>query len=110
MSEFEIKENKTRRTKRILALVISGIYIVIILPLIGILVSLYVDSLQFDGTGDYVALPTDLVEAGINLTISAWIKRDITGTWQGVTGWVGGGRNLVRFTSDDKHYRFLARS
>jgi len=45
MSEVEIKENQSRRVKRILALIISGIYVVIILPVIGILVSLYFDSL-----------------------------------------------------------------
>ncbi len=45
MSEVNIKENKSRRSKRILALVFSGIYVVIVLPVIGILVSLYIDSL-----------------------------------------------------------------
>ncbi|MFX1380293.1 MAG: methyltransferase family protein [Promethearchaeota archaeon] len=42
----EVKEDqKTRKIKRILALIFSGIYVVIILPLIGIFVSLYLDTL-----------------------------------------------------------------
>lgn len=45
MSEVEIDKNYSRKIKRILALIISGVYLVIILPTIGILVSLYIDSL-----------------------------------------------------------------
>ncbi len=45
MSEEEIKEKQSRSSKRILALIISGISVVIILPIIGILVSLYFDLL-----------------------------------------------------------------
>jgi len=42
----EVLENlKIRRFKRILALIISGVYVVIVLPAIGILISFYLDSL-----------------------------------------------------------------
>ena len=40
-----MEENENGKTKRILALIFSGIYVMIILPIIGIYVSLFVDSL-----------------------------------------------------------------
>lgn len=45
MNEGEIEKIQSKRTKRILALIISGVYVVIVVPIIGILVSLYLDSL-----------------------------------------------------------------
>lgn len=59
MSEVEIKEKQSRIVKRILALIISGIYVVIILPVIGILVSLYFDSLF--NLPDFIPFPINII-------------------------------------------------
>jgi len=45
MCEMGMVENKKRKKKRILALIFGGIYVIIILPIIGVSVSLYIDSL-----------------------------------------------------------------
>lgn len=39
----DLGENKTRRSKRILALIFSGIYVIVVLPIIGVIVSLNLD-------------------------------------------------------------------
>lgn len=44
MNKIEIEEKNNKKTKRILALIFSGIYVAIVLPIIGVLVSLYLDS------------------------------------------------------------------
>jgi len=45
MSKIGKIENSNRKIKRILALIFSGIYVVIVVPIIGVLVSRYLDSL-----------------------------------------------------------------
>ena len=55
MNNVEKKEKDNRKTKRTLALLFSGIYVVIIVPIIGILVSKYLDS-QF-GFPDIILYP-----------------------------------------------------
>ncbi|MFX1391601.1 MAG: methyltransferase family protein [Promethearchaeota archaeon] len=58
-------EKSDRRTKRILALVFSGIYVVIILPILGVLVSLYLDSIA--GLPKFLPFPINVIIAIIVL-------------------------------------------
>ncbi|MFX1349841.1 MAG: methyltransferase family protein [Promethearchaeota archaeon] len=58
-------EKAINRRKRILALIISGIYVVIILPIIVILVSLYIDSLF--NFPKFVPIPINMIIAIILL-------------------------------------------
>ena len=65
MNEVETKKSDIRRKKRILALIISGIYVVIIVPTIGILVSLYIDS--FFNFPELIPFPVNIIIAIIIL-------------------------------------------
>ncbi len=64
---MEIEKNNDRRVKRILALVFSGIYVIIVLPIIGVLVSLYLDSLL--GFPEIILYPINIIISIIFLAI-----------------------------------------
>jgi protein-S-isoprenylcysteine O-methyltransferase Ste14 len=84
MSEISGYQN-TRTVKRILALLISGIYVVIVLPVIGILVSLYLDSLF--GLSEIIPSPINILVAVIFLAIgfffAIWSNFEIYKTGKG---------------------------
>jgi len=67
MSEIIVEDQKTRKIKRILALLFSGIYVIIVLPIIGVLVSLYLDSLV--GFSGIILYPINIFVSIIFLTI-----------------------------------------
>ena len=82
----EVLENqKIRRVKRIIALILSGVYVVIILPTIGILLSLYLDSLF--GLSVIIPYPLNILLAVIVLIIgflfAMWSNFEIYRTGKG---------------------------
>ncbi|MFX1436345.1 MAG: methyltransferase family protein, partial [Promethearchaeota archaeon] len=84
MSEISGDQN-VRKFKRILALIISGIYVVILLPIIGILVSLFLDSLF--GFPEIIPFPVNIMVAVIFLVFgfffAIWSNFEIYKTGKG---------------------------
>ncbi len=67
MMNETLKDQKTRKLKRILALIFSGIYVIVVLPIIGIIVSLFLDTLF--GLPDIFPFPLNILVAVIFLAI-----------------------------------------
>ena len=84
MSSNRNNQNK-RKVKRVLALIFSGIYVIAVLPVIGILVSLYLDSLI--GWPEIIPYPFNLIIAIIILVIgfffAIWSNIEIFRTGKG---------------------------
>ncbi|MFX0022337.1 MAG: methyltransferase family protein [Candidatus Hermodarchaeota archaeon] len=79
------EEQKTRKPKRILALILSGIYVLIVLPIVGIFVSLYLDSLI--GWSQIIPYPFNMIVAVIFLAtgflFGIWSNIEIFRTGKG---------------------------
>ena len=61
------KEEKIRNRKRIIVLIVSGIYVIIILPIIGVFISLYIDA--FFGFSILITTPFNIIIAVIFLVV-----------------------------------------
>jgi len=79
------KEEKIRNRKRIIVLIVSGIYVIIILPIIGIFISLYIDA--FFGFSILITTPFNIVIAVIFLVVgffwAIWANVEIYRMGQG---------------------------
>jgi protein-S-isoprenylcysteine O-methyltransferase Ste14 len=80
-----INNQYKRKVKRVLALIFSGIYVLAVLPVIGILISLYLDSLL--GWSEIILYPFNLIIAIIILVVgfffAIWSNIEIFRTGKG---------------------------